>query len=127
MTDGHGVPLTCIISEANRTDMKRLGALLDAQLVEAPAQTDADGQSVPRDLTLDRGYDYDVCRELARAQGYRPHIPPKASAAQPLPPPGDPARHPARRWVVERTQPHYPPHTLDVHRPACHDRADRAA
>ncbi len=30
------MPLTCIISEANRTDMKRLGALLDAQLVEAP-------------------------------------------------------------------------------------------
>ncbi len=27
--------------------------------------------------------------------------PAKASAAQPLPPPGDPARHPARRWVVE--------------------------
>ena len=95
------MPLACILSEANRTDMKRLGALLDAQLVEAPPVTDADGQPVLCDLPLDRGYDYDACRETAVAHGYRPHIPPKASAAQPLPPPDAPARHPARRWVVE--------------------------
>jgi putative transposase len=93
--------LACIISEANRTDMKRLAELLDAQLVPAPLATDTDGQPVPRDLCLDRGYDYDACRETAAAHGYRSHIPPKATAEQPLPPPGDPARHPARRWVVE--------------------------
>ena len=52
-------------------------------------------------LCLDRGYDYDACREAAAARGYTPHIPPKASAAQPLPPPGHPDRHPPRRWVVE--------------------------
>lgn len=101
MTDGRGIPLACIVSEANRTDMKRLAALLDAQLVQAPDETDADGQPVLRDLCLDRGYDYDACRETAVAHGYRPHIPPKASAQQPLPAPGDPARHPTRRWVVE--------------------------
>lgn len=95
------MPLACIISEANRTDMKRLEAVLDAQVIEAPLATDADGLPVPRDLCLDRGYDYDACRDTAAAHGYRPHIPPKATAAQPLPPPGDPARHPARRWVVE--------------------------
>jgi putative transposase len=95
------VPLACVVSEANRTDMKRLGAVLDAQVVVAPVETDADGQPQPRDLCLDRGYDYDACRAEAAARGYRPHIPPKASAAQPLPPPGDPARHPPRRWVVE--------------------------
>jgi len=101
LTDGRGVPLAGLISEANRTDMKRLAALLDAQLVAAPTQTDADGQLLPRDRCLDRGDDYDACRETAVAHGYRPHIPPKASAERPLPPPGDPARHPARRWVVE--------------------------
>jgi putative transposase len=101
LTDGQGVPLACIISEANRTDMKRLGALLDAQFVTAPVVQNLDGQPIPRELCLDRGYDYDACRETAVAHGYRAHIPPKASAAQPLPPPRDPARHPARRWVVE--------------------------
>lgn len=95
------MPLACIISEANRTDMKRLGALLDAPVIEAPVAMDADGQPLLRDLCLDRGYDYDACRETAAAHGYRPHIPPKASAEQPLPPPGDPARHPPHRWVVE--------------------------
>jgi transposase len=89
------------ISEANRTDRKRLGAVLDAQLVEAPVATDAAGQPVRRDGCLDRGDDYDACRQTAAAHGDRPHIPPKASAEQPLPPPGDPARHPPRRWVVE--------------------------
>lgn len=93
--------MACVISEANRTDMKRLGTLLDAQLVAAPPATDAAGQPVARELCLDRGYDYAACRETAAAHGYRAHIPPKASAAQPLPPPGDPARHPPRRWVVE--------------------------
>jgi transposase len=95
------VPLASIISEANRTDMKRLGAVLDAQVVPAPVVCDAQGQPLPRDLCLDRGYAYDTCRQEAAARGYRPHIPPKASAAQPLPAPGAPARHPARRWVVE--------------------------
>ncbi len=52
-------------------------------------------------MCLDRGYDDDACRDRARAHGYVPHIPPKASKAQPLPPPGDPNRHPPRRWVVE--------------------------
>jgi putative transposase len=83
-----------VLSGANRTDMKKLADLLDATVVE-PAPTG------PPHLALDRGYDYDACRAEAAARGYTPHIPPKASAAAPLPPPGDPARHPPRRWVVE--------------------------
>jgi putative transposase len=88
------VPLATVLSGANRTDMKKLADLLDARLIEAPAAGEMH-------LCLDRGYDYDACRETAVSHGYTPHIPPKASAAQPLPPPGDPARHPPRRWVVE--------------------------
>jgi putative transposase len=94
LTDGRGVPLALVLSGANRTDMKRLEDLLDARLVEAPAE-------VAAHLCLDRGYDYDACREAAVHHGYTPHIPPKASQAQPLPPPGHPDRHPPRRWVVE--------------------------
>ncbi len=75
--------------------MKKLADLLDALLIACPAR------DTPPNLALDRGYDYAACREAATERGYVPHIPPKASAAQPLPPPGDPARHPPRRWVVE--------------------------
>jgi transposase len=83
-----------VLSGANRNDMKKLGELLDATVVE-PAPTE------PPQLALDRGYDYDDCRAAAAARGYTPHIPPKASEATPLPPPGHPDRHPPRRWVVE--------------------------
>jgi len=96
LTDGAGIPLAVALSGANRHDMKKLADLLDAQLYDAAA---AEGEE--RHLCLDRGYDYDQCREAATARGYTPHIPPAPSEERPLPPPGDPARHPARRWVVE--------------------------
>jgi putative transposase len=83
-----------VITGANRHDMTQLAALLDGTVVE-PAPTE------PPQLVLDRGYDYDDCRAAAVARGLTPHIPPKASVAAPLPPPGHPDRHPPRRWVVE--------------------------
>jgi putative transposase len=94
LTDGKGVPLALVLSGANRTDMKKLEDLLDARLLDAPAAGE-------RHLCLDRGYDYEACRTTVAAHGYTPHLPPKASAARPLPPPGHPDRHPPRRWVVE--------------------------
>jgi putative transposase len=75
--------------------MKKLAALLDATVYEAPVPPDE------RHLCLDRGYDYAACRETAAAHGYIAHIPPKASATQPLPPANHPERHSPRRWVVE--------------------------
>ncbi len=83
-----------LVTGANRHDMTQLAELLDATVVE-PAPTG------PPHLVLDRGYDYQSCRDEAVARGDTPHIPPKASAERPLPPPGDPERHPPRRWVVE--------------------------
>lgn len=76
--------------------MKLLAALLDAKLIEPPPHA-----AVACHLCLDRGYDYAECRDVAAARGYTVHIPPPRDAARALPAPGDPARHPARRWVVE--------------------------
>jgi putative transposase len=98
LTDGTGIPLSVVISGAQRHDMKKLADLLDASF--APYPDDDPVQSVWH-LALDRGYDYPVCRQTAQDHHFIPHIPPKASAAHPLPPPGHPDRHPARRWVVE--------------------------
>ena len=95
------MPLAVVVTGANRTDMKKLADLLDAQLVACPLAADPADPAAGPQLCPDRGYDYDQCREAAAAHGYTPHIPPKASAAQPLPPPGHPDRHPPRRWVVE--------------------------
>ncbi len=101
LTEGRGIPIATIRSGANRTDMKKLADLLDAKVIADPL-TDAEiAARVKRHLCLDRGYDYDACREAASARGYTPHIPPKRSAEHPLPPPGHSDRHPPRRWVVE--------------------------
>lgn len=89
------MPLALVLSGANRTDMKKLAELLDARLLAAPEAVEA-----PH-LCLDRGYDYDECREAATARGYTVHIPPPSDQPRAVPPPGDPARHPPRRWVVE--------------------------
>lgn len=97
LTEGGGIPLATLVTGAQRQEMKKLADLLDARLLVPPDPTEGEG----RHLCLDRGYDSAECRTVAAARGYRAHIPPKASAAQPLPPPGDPARHPPRRWVVE--------------------------
>ncbi len=88
------MPVAMVVTGANRHDMKKLADLLDVVVV-APARAE------PSPLVLDRGYDSDRCREAATARGYTPHIPPQAPAERPLPPPGDPNRHPPRRWVVE--------------------------
>ena len=97
MTDGAGIPLAVVISAANRHDMKQLADLLDAVPITAPPPPPNEA----RHLCLDRGYDYAACRAAATSRGDTPHIPPKASAEQPLPPPGHPDRHPPRRGVVE--------------------------
>lgn len=77
--------------------MKMLGPLLGAVVVPLPEEPPAEGFN----LSLDRGYDYKACRQTGEEHGYITHIPRKASEENPLPPPGDPERHPPRRWVVE--------------------------
>lgn len=86
-----------MLSGANRTDMKKLPDPLDALLLDLPPER----AGAVRHLCLDLGYDYEECRQAAAARGYTVHIPPPRNAPRPLPPPGDPQRHPARRWVVE--------------------------
>jgi putative transposase len=93
LTEGKGVPIAVVLSGANRHDMKKLATLLDAKVLESPPM--AEGQS---HLCLDRGYDYDACRQAAAERGYTPHIP---DSTKPVPAPTDPQRHPPRRWVVE--------------------------
>lgn len=71
--------------------------VLDAVVVVVPALQEQE----QRHLLLDRGYDTPACRQLAVDEGLIAHIPKKASEERPIPAPGDPERHPARRWVVE--------------------------
>jgi len=50
-------------------------------------------------LAADKGYDSQEVRRSAQDEGYVVHIPKRGSAPEKSPV----IRHPARRWVVERT------------------------
>lgn len=85
-----------MIAGANVHDAKLLDATLNAVVVERPELT----AEAPQHLCLDKGYDNPSGREAAEAHGYVPHI--RKIGEEKLDLQGR-KRHPARRWVVERT------------------------
>ena len=89
-----------VISAANRNDMKVAEATLDRVVVARPQSTPV----APQHLCRDKGFDFPETRQAAEARGYTVHTPPKVrKGADPPPLPPEEERHPARRWVVERT------------------------
>lgn len=78
--------------------MKRAEATLDGIVVPRPEPTPAR----PPHLCRDKGLDYPETRRAAEARGYTVHTPHKRKQGEAPPPPPD-QRHPARRWVIERT------------------------
>jgi putative transposase len=99
VSDRRGAPLSAVISAANRTDMKLAAATLDGIVVPRPESTSA----CPQHLCRDKGFDYPETRAAAAARGYTVYTPHKRKPGEDAPPPPADQRHPARRWVVERT------------------------
>jgi putative transposase len=91
-----GVPLGVVVSAANCHDMKCAETTLDSIIVPRPRPT----RRHPQHLCRDKGYDYPETRRAAEARGYTVHTP-RQGEDRPLPQPE--ARHPARRWLIERT------------------------
>ena len=98
LVDRRGAPLSAIVTGANATDMKTNPRVLDELVVKRPRPT----VRKPQHLCEDKGYDYPECRDQAQVRGYEVHIPRKGT--DPSGVPDGQKRHPARRWVVERTQ-----------------------
>ncbi len=96
LTEGTGVPIGLAVDGANRNDFKLVKETLESIPLDRPS---AEGGTEQR-LCLDKGYDYDEVRELAREFGYTAHIRSRGEEAQLL---KRSVRHKARRWVVERT------------------------
>ena len=90
-----GGPLGAVIEGANVHDAKLLAQTIEAIVVERP-----DPVECPQHLCLDKGYDNPSGRDAAEAAGYIPHI--RRIGEEKLDEAGE-KRHPARRWVVERT------------------------
>ena len=96
LTEASGGPLAVVISGANTHDTKLLAATLDAVIVERPQPT----EEKPQHLCLDKGYDNPTGRQAAADHGYVAHI--RRTGEEKLDESHE-KRHPARRWVVERT------------------------
>ena len=80
---------------ANVPDDQLLRATLEAVILERPP---VEPPEWPQHLCLDHGYDTPAGWQTCIDHDYHPHI-----ALRGAPPPPRPTRHPARRWVVERT------------------------
>jgi len=84
------------VDGANRNDFKMMKETLESIPVKRPKPT----RKKPQGLCLDKGYDYDEARDLAKEFGYTAHIRSRGEEAQRL---KRQAGFKARRWVVERT------------------------
>ena len=94
LTEGQGIPLAVVVAGANRHDMKLLAETLDAVVVERPEPT----ATAPQHVCLDKGYDYEECRQVAEQHAYIPHIRSRGEeqrAKREIP------GYRPRRWVVE--------------------------
>ena len=100
LDDRRGAPLGVVLSAANRTDLKLAEAVLDSAVIARPAPRARHRQH----LCWDKGFDFPETDQAARARGYVVHTARKRRRGEPAPPPpAGAARHPARRWVIERT------------------------
>jgi len=88
------------LAGANVPDAHLLEKTLDA-IVELPPLPTPER---PQHLCLDKGYDAASADETAKNHGYIAHIARRRKKGEPpVVIPEDAPRHPARRWVVERT------------------------
>jgi putative transposase len=95
IVEADGGPLGCVVAGANVNDHKLLEATIQAIVVERP-----DPKRHEQHLCLDKGYDNTTGYEVAESRRYTPHI---RMIGQEKLDEEKRKRHPARRWVVERT------------------------
>ena len=96
LAEADGGPLAVVVAPANVNDQKLLAETIEAVVVDRP-----DPAGVEQHLCLDKAYDNPTGEGAARAHGYTPHI--RRIGEEKLDPATGSKRHPARRWVVERT------------------------
>ena len=94
LVEKDGGPLAIVIAGANVPDAKLLAQTIEAIVLERPEPE----PDYPQHLCLDKGYDNEDGWGACVDHEYIPHI---ALIRDERPP--RPKRHPARRWVVERT------------------------
>jgi putative transposase len=93
LVDGRGIPLSLVVSGANRHDVKLLGPTLVARVVRHP-------RTVVQHLCADKGYAGKPAERAMKKCRYIPHVRQRGEETRTT---TENRRYPARRWVVERT------------------------
>ena len=94
LVDGRGVPLSIIVTGANRHDVSQLEAVLDGIIVKRPDPP----LRRSKHLCADAGYTGAPALDTIKKRGYIPHVKGRGQEAK------EKRRHPskrARRWIVE--------------------------
>ena len=94
LVDVHGVPLSLVVTGANRHDVSQLAAVLDAIVILRPKTTGAKSHR----LCADQGYDGTPARTATRARNYEPWI---KQRNEPLPAHINRGLYKKCRWAVE--------------------------
>lgn len=96
LVEREGGPLGIAISGANVPDAHLLDLTIEAIVVERPEPTEEE----PQNLSLDKGYDNPTGKKAVADHHYIGHI--RRIGEEKRDTDGE-KKHPARRWVVERT------------------------
>jgi len=94
LVDGRGVPLSIVVTGANRHDVTQVEAVLEAVVVKRPKPP----QRRSKHLCADNAYMSAAAKETMVNHGYIPHIKGRGQEAKELK--ADQTKK-ARRWVVE--------------------------
>jgi len=91
LTDGRGVPLSIVVTGANRHDVSQLELVLDEIVIERP-------KDIEQHLCADKGYSGEPALNAMIDRNYIPHVKQRGEEIQEKRTvPG----YKARRWVVE--------------------------
>lgn len=97
LTEADGGPVAAVVAAANAHDSLLLQDALEAVIVEPPNPH----TELEQHLCLDKAFSGEPSDATARVFGYEPHC--RQIGEEKLDPQGGGKKHPARRWVVERT------------------------
>ena len=91
--DGRGVPLSIVVTGANRHDVSQLELVLDEIVIERP-------EDIEQHLCADKGYSGEPARQAIISRKYIPHVKQRGEKIQEK---KVNPNYKARRWVVEVT------------------------
>jgi len=91
LVDERGVPLSIVVTGANRHDVSQLELVLDEIVIPRP-------ENIEQNLCADKGYAGEPAQQIIKSRHYIPHVRQRGEEMQEK---RENPSYKARRWVVE--------------------------